>query len=101
MSYVIALGVAALLIAVAVIAQWRIRVTVLREIRCELRRAKDAGAPSLADIDPETFELQDVGLALPQRIQRLIGIADVISRLWLIWAPITILACLGVAHALQ
>lgn len=36
---------------------------------------------------------------LPRQIKIQIGVADAIARLWPIWVPFTVLACLAVANA--
>lgn len=98
MRYIVGLGVALLVIGAVWIAQWRISVAVTREIRQQLRRDKDAGAPELANIDPDAFEFQDVGMELPANLKVRISVVDAIAGLWWIWIPVTILSCLAIAH---
>ncbi len=100
MRYAIGLGVSMLLIGAVWTAQAAMHVTALALIREQLHQSKDAGAPELANIDPETFEFGDVGTELPVNAKLLIGLADAIAGLWFIWIPFTIVLCLVVAHFL-
>jgi hypothetical protein len=97
--YLIAVIVAALIIGGAFAFASHTRRSFVESLRQDLRDAKAAGTlpPEMQDVDIETLDLADLGVEVTPGQMRQLQIADFIDHIWELWAPMTVLVCLGIA----
>jgi hypothetical protein len=97
--YLIAVIAAALMVAGAFAFASLTRSEFIESLRQDLRDAKAAGTlpAEMQNIDIETLDPADMGVEVSPGQMRRLWLADVIENIWYLWAPMTVLVCLGIA----
>jgi hypothetical protein len=100
--YVLAAAIACLIISAGFTVSWHIHRSFLDRFRQQLRADAAAGklpreleGVDLDSVTPEGFDVR-VSDAEMTRMQ----IADLLSHLWFVWAPLVVVVCLGMAWIL-
>jgi hypothetical protein len=100
--YLIAIVVAGLLIGGAAFFVRQTFRDIMVHVRQALRNQKEAGIlpPELRDVDIEAAVLPDMVISLPASLQRRLQLAYWATDFWYVWAPLTVVSCLGLAFVL-
>ena len=98
--YVAAFVIAILIIVAAFVFALRTEHAFIEGLRQDLRDAKAAETlpKEFRDVDIETWEPNDFGVVLPERVLLRLAIADFIRSRWLFWIPFVCAVCFGVAY---
>jgi hypothetical protein len=99
MRYVVALVIAGLVIAAVAAFSWWGRTAPMRAARQHLREQKERGElpPELQGIDPETADLRDFNVTMPDHVLALMAAARLLAATWYIWALAVVGVSLGIA----